>query len=98
MVSKGRPVSTADVRPIEDVIEDLRDLLVKGLPRKTLASWGTLGECESIIAEADWFFRDREEGDQQPSELSTWIAHGKKYAAMRIIRKLADNHGVPNIK
>ena len=93
-MSREQP-STADVRPIEDVILDLQKLLIGKLPttnKMTLAAWGTFVEAANIHRFALLVIEDRENPRFPDKEF------GEKYAADRILRKLADNLGVPNMK
>jgi hypothetical protein len=90
--------STADVRPIEEVVKDCRAALMKKLPatnRQTLAAWTAVNECARIISFADLVLTEEE--DQPGSFDRRWVHIGEKQAASAIARRIADELKVPNM-
>lgn len=94
--------STADVRPIEDVVKDCQAVLVKKLPgnRQTMAAWTSINECARIISFAGLVLAEEEEKDRREGEpwgYRTWLHIGEKQAATAIARRIADELKVPNM-
>lgn len=83
---------TAHVRPIADVIAELRPKLMAKLPGSpaVAASWSVLNECAGTIEMALSMLAD----DDLPVH-SRWIAHGEMRVASTVIRKVADAFKVP---
>jgi hypothetical protein len=86
--------STAHVRPIADVIAELRPKLMTKLPGSPAlaASWSVLNECAETI-ESNATVAEIT-GEQLP-DYSRWIAAGETRLASTVIRKMADVFKVP---
>lgn len=90
----SRLPSTADVRPMDDVIQDCRKLLIGKLPgnRMVAATWGAFCEASEIYRFAQGVI------DENPwQDHFRWTHMGQHYAAARMIRKIADALGVPTM-
>lgn len=98
MAMSERQLSTADVRPIGDVIHDLRRLLVSQLagaktPPAVMAAWSTVNQCAELVRAADDF------DDESPADMRyRAVKAGEHYAAATILRKVADAFGVSNFR
>lgn len=100
-----RVYSTADVRPIGDVVADLNKVIVGKLGHKkqdpyVLATWSAV--CESA-REYKFAEGEIEElkvlcGQDALTDTRLWLAHGRHQMCSRIIRAIADDLGVPNMK
>ena len=97
----SRPVSTNDVRPIADVIAELRRLFIAKLPTRdpgTMACWSVLNECAELIEIA----RDarEEQYDRTDVGMQRYLAGkaGEHYVAAMNVRRIADAYGVPNFR
>lgn len=88
-------VSTADVRPVEDVIDELRKLLVKKLPGSQAihAAWGTVNRAAELIKMAKAIINEDE-----PTPTRRHEQYGQIYAATTIVREVADAFRVSNFK
>lgn len=99
-------VSTADVREIEEVIEELRQLLVKKLPgsQSVRAAWATVNECGRMVEFGKQKLERMAEnpGEDELTKATRrhflFMAHGEIYAATTIARKVADEFKVSNFK
>lgn len=93
-----RRVSTADVRPIEEVVKDLRKLLVAKLPTQDpdrFVAWSILGECQQHLLND----HERRDTSTDPASRSFRMKRaGEHYVAASIIRKIADAYGVSNFR
>lgn len=98
MSDDPRVGTVADVRPILDVIKDVRAALVRELPgdAMVMGCWTTINECARIIDEADAFLEGKELGASDSLNWAIFKAHGENHAAHRLVRRLADALGVPN--
>ena len=91
--------STADVRPIDEVIEECRKIFIAKLPgnKFVAAAWAAFCEAHREyefskgIVEEDPLARSF-------SDTYLWLHHGKYQAYAGIIRKIADGLGVDNMK
>lgn len=95
-------VSTADVRPVGDVLKDLRNIMVRKLPGgpDVCAAWSALCEAGELfsdavasLAEINAMGKIDELDERRRSR-----HYGQKYAAAVIIRKIADAYGVSNFR
>lgn len=97
--------ATMVVREPEEIIEELRKMIVSKLPgnRERKAVWTTVNEAWRIISFAKIVLDEEKEKGRPSSDhpaLSnrTWEYHGQVYAATCIIRRVADEMGVSNFK
>lgn len=89
-------VSTADVRDIGEVVDDLRKLVVRKLPgtnKMTNAVWACLNEAAEMIS-----FSKGVLTEDNLSDYRRWMAHGEIQACSRIIRDMAEQLGVTLFK
>lgn len=95
-------VSTADVRPIGEVVDELRKLLARRLPgnRTTMAAWTAVNEAARIFEHARFCLAEEEKYPKERHPVLSnrvWEYHGHAYAATTIIRRVADEMGVANL-
>lgn len=94
-----RQVSTADVRPIEEVVKELRELLAAKLSTNDpdrFVAWSILGECQEHL----WTGHDQElmtSTDPADRQFSQSRSSGHCVAA-GVIRRIADAYGVSNFR
>lgn len=95
----NRLPSTADVRPIEDVIEDCKKIFIAKLPGNKFVHAGWAAFCE---AWREYEFSKgivlKDELAKSHSDSYLWLHHGKYQAYAGILRKIADGLGVDNMK
>lgn len=82
------------MRPLADVTADCRKIMMGKLPgnRMVKATWAALCEASSIARESEVLIDDDHVSDRERR-----IMIGERYAAARIVRKIADALGVPNV-
>ena len=96
-------------RPIEDVIADLRKLLVRKLPgsNAVAASWSVVNQAGELIESAKRVFIEDTEERNIPvlrdktakflRDAYVWKTHGEYYAACRRIHAIADAFHVESV-
>jgi hypothetical protein len=92
-----RDVSTADVRPIPEVIDECRAFFVRLLPgsRMLRTSWSAFCEAAESWRSAEQEVAEMEDGEPG---YRRWMAHGEMYTAAKVIRRIADGVGVSNFR
>lgn len=90
-------------RPIEDVIADLRKLLVRKLPgsNAVAASWSVVNQASEMIKSAKAVFAEDEAERKVAAKVGrdsyVWKTHGEYYAACRMIHAVADAFHVESV-
>lgn len=86
--------STACVRPIGDVITDLRAKVQSKLPGSpaVAATWSAVNECASRIKEANEALAEDDLSDSR-----RWMSTAEVSLASSILRRVADSMKVPTM-
>lgn len=92
-------ISTADVKPIEDVVAECRVWFLAKLPgnRDRAALWSAFGEAYRVFAEGRAMVEEFG-GDDRYERYRRFQAHGEVYAATKVIRAIAEGIGVSNFR
>lgn len=96
----SRRVSTADVRPVTEMIPELRGLMLAKLPGDSdvRAAWAALCEAVNLYDDALSMLLDIAPDAKGLDRMRRFQYEGQRYAAAKVIRSMADAYGVSSFR